>query len=203
MAYGDCYALQLEALIDDNFVQNTIHYSVTIDGDTDPLSTAHDLAAGFQTANQAAWLNMFAADYNFLGYACKRVFDGGGPTWLQATPSTVGSVSGVSGASLMGGMIGGLYSDPISHKARQVRLTMPSAPLAFISSSAISSSYLAALNAFATLLSTAIVGGFGNTFQFCGFKRKTLVVAAAVLVITDVRVSNHIGVLRKRARPQL
>jgi hypothetical protein len=203
MATGDCYALQLEALCDDNFVQNTLHFSLTDVAELDPLTTAKGLALAFQTTLQAAWLNCFAADYSLLGYSCKRIFDGGGPTYNLATPTVVGSVTGMSDASLMGGMLQGLYVDPITFKYRQVRITMPGAPSAYIEGSQLSADYIAALALVAGLLGSTLTGADTNVWQFCGFKRKNEAHAAMVLSLIDVRYSLHIGIQRKRARPQL
>jgi len=203
VATGDCYALQIEALVDDNFVQNTLHFSLTDMIDADPLTTAKGLALAFQATLQTAWLNCFAEDYSLLGYSCKRIFDGGGPTYNLGTPTVVGAVTGMSDASLMGGMIQGLYQDPLTSKYRQVRITLPGAPSLYIIGSQLSGSYIAALAAVQGLLGAALTGADTNVWQFCGFKRKTEAHAAMVLTLLDVRYSYHIGIQRKRARPQL
>lgn len=200
MAEGDVYQLNIEATVDGNFVQSVYHFYVNTDPGLSPFRTAEDVALAFKNTLQSTWLGMLAADYLLLGYNCKRVFDGGGQSFNVATPGAVGSVSGVSDASIMGGIIEGKYMDPLTTKWRSLRSFLPGAPSAFIESSVIQAAYNTAMNAFVAILAVHITGPATGQYIVCGFKRKPSKIG---LLLTAVGTSLHIGIIRKRARPEV
>jgi len=85
------------------FVQNVFHYRIDDDSFANRLLAAKGLVDGFLAAGQDSnFLGMCSSAYEMMSIKARRITNGGGPEWIDASvassPGTLGAGMAMSGA---------------------------------------------------------------------------------------------------------
>lgn len=164
MPIGDIYQLNVPGNVGKQYVENVMHYEITIADTPDaPNPTATDLIAQWVATVQPMYLACLPTDYVLGGYKCKRIKPTGSNTVAQIDGASVGTAGGASVTSGQAPLC--IFpilttTNPV-RKYNTAKLFLPAMTVGTVIGDIIQPAFLVAMNAFITafLANLALAGG--------------------------------------------
>lgn len=93
----DCYDLEIYWGAYGENMQNSLHFrEIDVEDDPDPDNRADEIITGFKATIEAALLLCVCDEVDLIGYKCKRINNGGGPSVSSPSPNTGGRTGPLS-----------------------------------------------------------------------------------------------------------
>lgn len=192
---NDVYQLQLLWDMAGEFAENVIHLEANRANSITPDVDAGEATQGFIANVQALLLDAVPDTVTLLGYKCKRINNGGGPTITNPATAAIGTRTG----DLLPSNVAPCLSVPISTGTRFVnaKFFLPGAINSDLVKNVIQAGLEAAMIAFMESLQSGFTEG-GITFAYGIFRRALAVFLPAIFT---PNVAQVIGSQRRRRLP--
>lgn len=120
---NDVYQLIVGGNVARQQVENVLHFEQAVVADPDPQIRAQNCVEAFVANWQAAWVACLPLNYLLQGFKCKRINNGGGPTYVAiAVGGTAGTWASNANESVVSPVIVVPYSDGVRWHAGRVFL---------------------------------------------------------------------------------
>lgn len=190
---NDVYQLIIRGTCGGEFWETVQHYQANASMSSDPVTVADNLITSFRATVETPLTEILAGDNFILGYAAKRVNNGGSPTVMRPIAPLSGAVAGTSASSALAYLIVQEYTS--GGKFRTGRWFIPGIPETNLVSNGYTGGAIADVGAL--VLANASVTNGGTTWVWGTWSRT----GATFFLPTYAHLSAKIGIQKRRLLP--